>query len=1006
MESWQLRLLGGASLARGADVLPRLDRRVAALLAYLALEGETPRSRLAELLFPDAETSTARNNLVHVLRRLKRGVNAELVTGTRTLNVAPHVVTDLRDGAGELLAGYEFGDLPDFEDWLLACRERLREDRAERLRHAAAALEGEGALDEAKALARELLDLDVVDEDAWRSLMRLAFLGGDRAEALRVYRRCKETLQRELGVPPSPETEALAHRIGTGDGPSTPRGTARIPLSVLRPPVLVGREREWAVMEAARHAHQIIAVVGEAGSGKSRLLRDFAMSKGRPFVFECRPSDAEVFAANERFFRALLAAHPDVTLPPWVTRELARVLPELGEPPAALASEEDKVVHALALAETLRAVIRAGTTLFVFDDVHFYDDASAEVCMMAWSHLGWGERDAEFELWFAARRADFTDRLVRFTTTLVEARRLVLVELEPLLEADVDVLLASLGIPHLTEHATALRRVVGGNPQFLLETVKSLVESGSLEEGAPAVLAVPRRIGEVIEARLARLPQAALHVARAAAVLRSDFGPELVSETLAVPLMDVALSWEDLEAAQVFAGERFAHDLVLETVQATTPPTVSALLHRSAARVLAKHGVPAARVARHWEAGGDARSAATWFGRAADDAARAYRVTQAAGFRERASDLYASVGDADKAFDELYAAMRLLVDVSYHPDLERLGRRLEAIAVTPSQRARTLEPRLHRLFEQGNFVELERASHEALRAATQARDDRLQAVFHEALGTVGLLTGREDMTVWHLSEMARLAEVLGDVGLGAVTQIGLGRLAAPKRHREAIEHFQRARTLYQATPDAMGIVSALVKEALVWNALGSHKESLRCVEEAREVLDGSDVASYYRLQWAHSAFWALHSVGRDDEARRVLSDALVVDGAEQAWWHGILRLDLAAWHLARGEVEAADREVRLVEAREDLPPLDVGLRLFARACVDAARRQDARSAFERALAHVGDTLPFLRANILVEWAAVSGGAEAQAFLAEARALCEAYDFRALRERIDARTERV
>ncbi|WP_309571489.1 hypothetical protein [Deinococcus sp.] len=50
----------------------RPDRRTSALLAYLSIEGPTPRSRLAGLLWPEVPEGTARANLRQTLRRLRQ----------------------------------------------------------------------------------------------------------------------------------------------------------------------------------------------------------------------------------------------------------------------------------------------------------------------------------------------------------------------------------------------------------------------------------------------------------------------------------------------------------------------------------------------------------------------------------------------------------------------------------------------------------------------------------------------------------------------------------------------------------------------------------------------------------------------------------------------------------------------------------------------------------------------------------------------------------------------
>ncbi len=61
--------------------------------------------------------------------------------------------------------------------------------------------------------AREAVRLEPYRESGYRRLMRVLAAGGDRAEAVRAYNQCRDLLQRELGVAPSTETEALYREI-------------------------------------------------------------------------------------------------------------------------------------------------------------------------------------------------------------------------------------------------------------------------------------------------------------------------------------------------------------------------------------------------------------------------------------------------------------------------------------------------------------------------------------------------------------------------------------------------------------------------------------------------------------------------------------------------------------------------------------------------------------------------------------------------------------------------
>ncbi|MFC4454257.1 BTAD domain-containing putative transcriptional regulator [Deinococcus sonorensis] len=642
LPTWQLDLFGQPGL-RGPDGQDlRADRKSVALLAYLALEGPTSRSRMAGLLWPDTLEGTARNNLVHKLRRLQARIGAELVQAGETLtlrgDVQVDVVTVLHDrqhrrhGAilnvtGVLLGGLDFDDLPDFQDWLLAWRERLDTYRWEAFDHELTRLDEAGEYEEAAALASRWVDLDPLSEDAARRSMRHHYLAGNPEAALRTYTRLRQTLGRELEAEPQALTEELAREIRRG-GRLPASGTAparpQLPLGVVRPPALIGREDAWHRMEAAWQAGQLIYLSGAPGAGKTRLALDFARSKGKTLRLEHRPGDETVpYSSSARWNREMLRHAPHVTLTPFQRRELSRILPEFrdGDVPP-LSGAEDKVAFYEALSQVADLAL-ADVTAVVSDDIQYDDDASQESGRYYAARAATGAAAAtQPRVLLTFRQGELSAQAHAVMAGLVDSGLAVLIELQPLGVPEVQALLDSLRLPFAPSLAAALYRYAGGNPLFVLETVKFLIEEGRLEEGLPERLLPPGRTGSVLERRLARLSPAALNAARAAGVLRGDFTLELVAAVLGAPLLDTAGAWEELEAAQVMAGERFSHDLLYEAVWQGTPETVRRLLHRSAARVLAGHGGHPQRVAEHWRDGGQLQEAGVWFERAAQAALR------------------------------------------------------------------------------------------------------------------------------------------------------------------------------------------------------------------------------------------------------------------------------------------------------------------------------------------------------------------------------------------------
>jgi len=296
----------------------------AALLVWLALEGATPRARIAQLLWPEKHADAARNSLRQRLFQLRRQAGVELVTGSATLSLADGVSHDLED-ADTVLGHPDGDDLPagEFAAWLGMQRLRRRDRVRRALTELADRAEAVRDWDDALTHARELVALEPLSEESHRRVMRLHYLAGDRAAALLAFDRCEQLLKHEVGTAPSDDTLALlrtvqaaANAADEAAGPAVLAVAPRIPASVLRPPRLIGRDAAWAQLAEAWHAGGCAIVVGEAGLGKSRLAGDFAQSQGRALLAGARPGDARVvYASASRLLRALPRAALDATTP-------------------------------------------------------------------------------------------------------------------------------------------------------------------------------------------------------------------------------------------------------------------------------------------------------------------------------------------------------------------------------------------------------------------------------------------------------------------------------------------------------------------------------------------------------------------------------------------------------------------------------------------------------------------------------------------------------------------
>jgi DNA-binding SARP family transcriptional activator len=324
---WSLRLLGPFALERDGQPLTgfRSDK-VRALLAYLASEPNRAwsRSALADLLWPDRSEPVARANLRNALSNLRRvlddthatppflelaptEIRTNATTGHWTDVAALHHLLEPGTGEpldaddprtinrleqafelirGDFLEGLSLDSGP-FAAWAGTMRERWRGATLRTARTLARAYARRGDPAAAEAATRRWLAIEPWDESAHRHLMRLLARQGQRAAALAQHDTCRRILADELGLEPEEETTRLATAIQTRDLSGDPAATidtwpglAELPTTT-DTPLFVARTPELTALDTALQRTDTdgagtVFIIGEAGSGKTALLTEFA----------------------------------------------------------------------------------------------------------------------------------------------------------------------------------------------------------------------------------------------------------------------------------------------------------------------------------------------------------------------------------------------------------------------------------------------------------------------------------------------------------------------------------------------------------------------------------------------------------------------------------------------------------------------------------------------------------------------------------------------------------
>lgn len=746
--SWWLSLLGAPRLHDEAAnrALP-LNRKDAAWLAVIARQGSTPSRQVAVLVWPEAGERGALNSLRQRVHRLRRATGARLVEMGERIGLAADLHAPREDIAalvaaeadadpGVLLAGCEYDAESEFAAWLAHERQAdlgvLREALAVR----AAATEQAGALALALRCAKRLTALDPLSEHAHRRLMRLHYLRDDRAAAVAAFEHCERVLKDELGLRPEAETLALLATIEQGRGGAL-AALPPLPAGLSRPPRMVGRDAALAELAAAERTAQACVLIGEAGMGKSRLLHEALKGRSDVLLVQARPGDAAApYALLGRLLRALRARPGEAAR----ARDCGAALTLLEAAPDAPAAAPTTTRALQAALERLLANAQAaGLALLAADDLHFADPASVDML------LALMESDALPALrWVLAHRPLASVPEPDVLRMLAEAPQSRYLHLQPLDAAQLHELVASLALPRFdaAELSPALLRHTGGNPLFVVETLRAAWLGGGDDAGLPR----PQGLAHLIDARLARLSRPALALARVAAVAVPDFSLELAESVLGAPALALADAWQELEAAQVLQGEAFAHDLVHDAMRRATPDVIAARTHRQVAAFLAGRGAEPARVAAHWEAGAAWPEAGAAYRAAAARARLAGRLREVAQLLEAGAAAFDHAGQAGAGFEMRCEAVGVLLHAQGAAAALALSQRLvdscDPIA-EPAGAACALAAHGEACIWGGRFADAEAAARRALALATPSDEATRLAACAAAAQACGL-QGRPD----------------------------------------------------------------------------------------------------------------------------------------------------------------------------------------------------------------------------------------------------------------------
>jgi two-component SAPR family response regulator len=236
-----IRAFGKASISVGGKQLALSDWQTQSVrdLFFYFLISQKPltKEQVGEILWPDIDDpQKIKLRFKNEIYRLRRAVGQDVITYedvfysfNRALDFEYDVeafdsflaraktTKDIQEQitlfqkAVDLVSGPFLNDI--YADWAMIERERLSQAYLTALMTLAELLLKQAQPEQALATCKRALNYDIAFEAAYALSMQIYYRMGDRASIIRTYQACQDALNRQLGFPPSDDTDQLYRRL-------------------------------------------------------------------------------------------------------------------------------------------------------------------------------------------------------------------------------------------------------------------------------------------------------------------------------------------------------------------------------------------------------------------------------------------------------------------------------------------------------------------------------------------------------------------------------------------------------------------------------------------------------------------------------------------------------------------------------------------------------------------------------------------------------------------------
>ena len=780
---------------------------------------------------------------------------------------------------------------------------------------------------------------------------------------------------------------------------------------------LVGRDKELATFLETfdevidGKGSRVLAVFGEAGVGKTRLVGEFLelyegpgawVLKGRclfqeretpyrPFIDVLQEYRTKAQAKKVKKVKAKAVHKPSEAKHMIPEEQVKKVsIDELLNKALALQDHHEASDHDIkeqrefmfkGVTQTIKDMAKKDPVILFIDDLHWADTASIQ--LMDYIVNRTKEDRVLFVVAYRSEEiwdSSSGDKAMELLKRVKEDKHLIEIPVRPLDRVSTKQMAQYfLRIPQIPDwFATKVHKETEGNPYFIEEVLKGLVEQGlirlgdlsSVEALDVGGIGIPSSLSEAVLSRVQSMGPELVKIVQYASVIGDEFSFDVLLEALAPEKVTKDSLTEALDRFMMLnlivespSGEKglyvFKHNMIQAVIYDSISRGKKRMLHKDVATIIEKNTKKMTpkvvyALANHFAIGHVPEKAIVYNTMAGDKASSTYALdesiyfyTQALDFLELASDmkniddrrmvLFLKIGDLyrftglwDRAL-ELYT--RLQQAAKEANDVGMMGMAIRKMGHIQRYR--------------GNWAEAEGLLNEALALARKDKDELAQADCERGLGYIDWRIGDYEGAIKRLKDSLAISERVGDYYIIGRTYIELGNVFSELGEFEMAEkYFKRAIGYLEGIDESLALARVYNNMGVLMARTGDMMTGLKHLTQSIELYESIGTPFFIWRTWCNISA-CCSKMGKPKEAQRAIENAeAILKGSDDRMGQVAVQLEWGLLYSVKKDWSRAEQALsRALEgfSKMGLSAMEATVHEeFARMYVNKADKESAR----------------------------------------------------------------